>query len=278
MTPTASFHPEILGDTGPQIWLGNCLDALRAADDGCVDHTISDPPYERHMHVSKAEKEHGHGRKIRQDGYADIEALDFDSIEAIRDEVARELVRVTKGWLLVFCTPEGVAPWRDAIEAAGARYKRACVWVKPDAAPQFNGQGPAMGAESFVAAWCGSGFSRWNGGGKRGVYTHCVNPPERDGRHPTEKPLSLMRELVRDFTNAGDLILDPFMGGGSTGVAALIEGRRFVGTELKPKYYAVARQRLQWQLEQAGPVVRMAQKAAMQPTDAGPLFENEGAK
>ena len=198
MSDPASFYPEILDADRAQIHCGDCLEAMRHADDKSVDHTICDAPYERHMHVSKADKAHPRGRKVRCDGCADIPAVDFDSIEPIRDDAARLMVRLTRGWLIVFCTPEGVAPWRDAIEAAGGRYKRACVWVKPDAAPQFNGQGPAMGAKNFVTAWCGPGVSRWNGGGKRGVYTHATNPPERDGRHAQDR-----RRMVLDARLSG---------------------------------------------------------------------------
>jgi DNA modification methylase len=124
------------------------------------------------------------------------------------------------------------------------KYKRACVWVKPDSTPQFNGQGPASGAEMFVCAWAGNGHANWNAGGKRGVYTHCVNNPERTGLHPTEKPRRLMSEIIADFTNPGELICDPFMGSGTTGVAAVMAGRRFVGVELNETYFDLACKRL----------------------------------
>jgi DNA modification methylase len=62
--------------------------------------------------------------------------------------------------------------------------------------------------------------------------------------HPTEKPLPLMKELVRLFTNPGDVIFDPFMGSGSTGVAALELGRKFIGVEKNPEYFALATRRI----------------------------------
>lgn len=124
------------------------------------------------------------------------------------------------------------------------KYKRACVWVKPDSTPQLNGQGPAQGAENFVCAWAGTGHAKWNAGGKRGVYTHLVNNPDRTGLHPTEKPVSLMAELLADFTNAGQTILDPFMGSGTTGVAAVRFGRKFIGIEQNKEYFDLACKRL----------------------------------
>lgn len=225
---------------------------------GPVDHAIFDPPYEAHMHAAKrGKKAYGAQRRIRIDGHANPPPVDFASIEGMREEITEPLAKLCCGWFVAFCTPEGVAPWRDAIEAAGARYKRACIWVKPDSAPQFNGQGPAMGAECFVTAWCGSGFSSWNGGGGRNVFTHLTNSPDRHGEHPTEKPISLMMEIVEKFTNLGDLILDPFMGSGSTGVAAVRLGRRFIGIEQDPKYFAIAEERISDALARPDMLVEM---------------------
>lgn len=204
------------------------------------DHVITDPPYEDHMHNAKAG-----GAGIRLDGYKSPEALDFASITDLRPVITPLMVEACAGWLLAFCTPEGIAPWRDAIEGAGARYKRACFWEKPDSAPQFNGQGPAMAVEAFVSAWCGPGVSKWNGGGRRNIWKYPTNPTGRDGRHPTEKPIALMADLIRTFTNPDDLILDPFAGSGSTLIAAAMTGRRALGIEASEKYFNVALDRLQ---------------------------------
>lgn len=227
---------------GITLMLGDCIEILPTL--GKVDHIIADPPYEKHMHDRRTEIR-------RTDGYVAHSDLGFASIEGVRDSMAKAMVAASNGWLLVFCTPEGVAPWRDAIEAAGARYKRACAWVKPDSAPQFNGQGPAHGFENFVSAWCAPGFSRWNGGGRRGVFTHLTNPQSRDGEHKTEKPISLMCELVCLFTNAGEEICDPCCGSGSTGIAAVRLGRKFKGIEVDPKWFDLSCRRIEAAVKQA---------------------------
>ncbi len=67
----------------------------------------------------------------------------------------------------------------------------------------------------------------------------------REPKHPTQKPLAVLRRLVELASRPGDLILDPFAGVGSTGVAALELGRRFVGFELDPVYAAAAQARLE---------------------------------
>lgn len=68
--------------------------------------------------------------------------------------------------------------------------------------------------------------------------------------HPTQKPISLMQALVRDFTDPDDLILDPFAGSGTTGVACRRLGRRFIGWERDPKYAEIARSRIDAAREQ----------------------------
>lgn len=230
---------------GVTLYLGDCLEVMPTL--GKVGHVFADPPYEASLHAAKNSLT---GRKHRNDGVAELKGLDFAPIDAIREEFITAC-GISEGWVVAFCTVEGVAKWADAINPSPLKYKRACVWVKPDSTPQLNGQGPAQGAECFVAAWAGKGFAKWNSGGKRGVYTHFVNPTNRDGRHPTEKPLALMSEILLDFTNPGELICDPFMGSGTTGVAAVKLGRQFVGIEQDERYFDIACDRISRALQQA---------------------------
>jgi site-specific DNA-methyltransferase (adenine-specific) len=223
------------------LYLGDCLEVM--ASPPPVDHTLSDPPYEDELHAAI-------GRIRRSDGREMVQDLGFEGINASRSQVAAEVVRLTKGWAILFTLAEGVRAWRDELQAANAKYDTCLAWVKPDSTPRMNGQGPARGFECAVTAWCGPGYRSWNRGGKRGVYTHLVNNPERTGQHPTEKPRRLMSELVADFTQPGQTILDPFMGSGTTGVSALMASRSFIGIERDPKYFEIACQRLEDSLRQ----------------------------
>ena len=73
----------------------------------------------------------------------------------------------------------------------------------------------------------------------------CKTFPRRDGYdHPTQKPVSLMAWLIEQYTQPGDLVLDPFMGSGTTGVACVRTGRRFIGIEIDPGYFAIAQRRI----------------------------------
>ncbi len=226
-----------------QLHLGDCMDGLSALDDDSIDVTITDPPYSQHTHdkqwVGAALTERG-AKRVK----TSHKGLTFAHVTAEQAaEVAQQLARVTKRWVLIFTDLEGIALWTAATTGAGLDYVRTCVWDKVDGAPQFTGDRPAAGAEAIVVAHR-PGKKRWNGGGRRNVFRFEVNGEKGDKPHPTTKPLPLMRELVSLFTDPGDLVLDPFAGSGTTGVACKMLGRRFVGWELDANYHAIATRRL----------------------------------
>lgn len=187
---------EQIGDA--TLYLGDCLEILPTL--GRVDAVVTDPPYEDELHAAV-------GRIRRKDGREMCTDLGFAGVNSQRVSIARAIVDISNGWALIFSLAEGVRAWRDDLQAFGAKWDTVLAWIKPDASPRFNGQGAARGFENCVTVWCGKGYRRWNAGGKRGVYTHCVNVG-RHGEHPTEKPVPLMMELLTDFTNLGQAILD----------------------------------------------------------------------
>ena len=225
---------EIIGDA--TLYLADCMDILPML--GKVDAVITDPPFESDAHTAMRRTQ-----KSIKSGKNDV--IDFAPIDELtRLFIAKYASTNCAGWALFFCQVEAASIYRDTLNSAGSKYKRTMVWVKPDSAPQFNGQGPAQGYECISLAWCGNGASKWNGGGKRGVFEFCVNSG-RYGGHPTEKPVPLMKELVRLFSGIRSSILDPFMGSGTTGVAAIQLGRKFIGIEREPKYFDIACKRIE---------------------------------
>lgn len=218
--------------------LGDCLEVIPTLSP--VSHVITDPPFEARMHAL-----HAAFKLRRTDGGPQRRDLTFDSIANVREPFLDKIKLLNQGWLLAFCNVEGVGEWQAAILARDMKFKTTCIWNKPDSTPKLNGQGPALSYECFVTAWCGPGYARWNGGGRRGVFTHSTNPTTRHGLHPTEKPLTLMAEIVSLFTNPDETILDPFAGTASCGVAALTLGRKYIGIEQNPVYFEAACERLE---------------------------------
>lgn len=232
---------------GVTLYLGDCLEMLRvvATTNANIDHFITDPPYEQLMHDL-----HEAVKLRRTDGGNERKALGFRGINEIRQPFIELVRRHNHGWLLAFCNVEGVWHWREALIENGLKFKTTCIWHKPDATPKLNGQGPALAYECITTTWCGNGHARWNGGGKRGVFSHHTNNAERTGLHPTEKPVSLMRELIALFSNKDETICDPFMGSGTTGIAAVKLGRKFIGIEIEPRYFDIACKRISEALKQ----------------------------
>lgn len=229
-----STRKEVLAE-GVELYLGDCRDILPTL--GKVDAVVTDPPYEAVM-----QNKWGVLSRNAPSSHVQHEELGFDAIDHMRDDIANAVKEACTGWALFFCMAEGVRAWRDSIEASGAKYKRAMVWVKPDAMPQFNGQGPSTGHEMIVSAWYGEGHSKWNGGGKPGTFIFTKNT--QGAEHPTQKPLPLMSELISLFTFPNDLVCDPFLGSGTTGIASVKLGRRFVGIEQNEKWFDLSCRRV----------------------------------
>lgn len=240
------MRKEVIGNA--TLYQGDCLQVMGEGFPK-VSAVITDPPFEAEAHTLQR-RSLGRGA---EDGRRDIEdaALPFKAItETERISASYAIREVCEGWALVFCQAEAVARWKETLEAAGAKYKRAMVWVKPDGMPQFSGDRPGMGYESIVSVWCGPGKSVWNGGGRHGVF---VIPKHDAGAghggasngHPTQKPRRLMNELVGLFTLPGQTVLDPFMGSGTTGVSCVSLGRPFVGIEINPAYFDLACERIE---------------------------------
>jgi site-specific DNA-methyltransferase (adenine-specific) len=227
-----------------RIVLADCLgpEGLATLGDKSVDHVITDPPYDAHTHSRG-------GKAVRRyDGGAEIGKIPFAPLTDVRP-VAAQIARITKRWALVFCAVRQIEPWALAFEAEGWRVPRVMVWVKPDASPQFSGDRPGHGFEPIVLAHP-VGRTRWNGGGMKGVY-ECLRMDRESGwLHPTQKPLDLLEALVRDFTEPGELICDPFAGSATTLVAARRLGRRAVGFERDPQFHAIATKRIDGTREQ----------------------------
>jgi site-specific DNA-methyltransferase (adenine-specific) len=204
---------------------GSCLDpiaGLPSLPDGSVDVFIADPPYEVEAHTEQ--------RRQPKGGRGSVEtAVSFPAItETERDAVAREMGRVVTKRVLVFCQVEAVHLWRASLDRAGLVYRRCIPWVKPDAMPSLHGRWPGQAFEALVLAAV-KGSARCPVGGKARYYEH---QRAQKRVHDTQKPLGLMRQIVEDFSEAGDLVCDPYAGSGTTGIACRALGRRFLGWEI----------------------------------------------
>ncbi|MCP4897028.1 MAG: site-specific DNA-methyltransferase [bacterium] len=219
-------------------------EAVFMALDRC-DHVITDPPYSEHTHkkqwIGAALTDKGKPRV----GIAHTE-LGFEPITGLEAEQFAASIRVQcRRWAAVFCDLESISMWKAAIQRSDLDYVRACIWDKVDSAPQFTGDRPAAAAEAFVLAHP-AGRKKWNGGGGRNVYRYPVNGRERGPKiHPAQKPESLMRAIISNFTDPGELIVDPYMGAGTTLRVAKDLGRKAIGIEISERWCEAAARRME---------------------------------
>jgi DNA modification methylase len=134
----------------------------------------------------------------------------------------------------MFCAVESFGEIQQYVGGFGkGNYVRSGIWYKPNSMGQLTGDRPAIAFEGIAMMHNPAMRKRWNG---RGRYAHwiCNGTRGEPARHPNQKPLALLCDLVREFTDLGETIFDPFCGSGRIGEAALLCGRGYVGLDSDP--------------------------------------------
>jgi len=228
---------------------GEALQALREMPDASVDAVICDPPYSSGGFSLSAksqppEQKYQTTGTLRQYPSFGGDSRDQRSYLAWCSLWIEQCHRLLKngGYFLSFTDWRQLPVGTDAVQSGGILWRGLIVWNKGAGA-----RAPHKGYfkhQCEYIIWGSKGHieSGHPAGSFDGCYTYPVL--QADKHHITGKPTALMRELVR-CAPVGGLILDPFAGSGTTGVAALLEGKRFIGIEREAAYAAIARDRLQ---------------------------------
>lgn len=201
---------------------------------GEIDSVITDPPYSAYVHANTTSQSLKGGTRRNELGF---ESLTPELRLAIANAIAK-----AKRWSVVFSDFEGLHNWRDYVQIAGGTYIRAMPWCRWSM-PCLAGDRPPQGAELITAYYGhGKGRKHWNGLGNHISFNHtCLRGKDK---HSTEKPLDLMLDIVSWFTDPGELVLDPCVGSGTTGLACRLLGREFVGYEIDGEWAQRARERI----------------------------------
>lgn len=210
---------------GITLYHGNSLDIMASMADESFDAVITDPPYSErtHKNAKKNDSALGYG----------VKAIHFDSFtEEMLFRAYNEMSRLTKSWLISNIDYNFAFKF-ETEPPLGMTQKRIGVWVKNNPMPQISADRPSQGWEAISYLHKTGKRSIWNGGGLHGNYVTNLATPTG---HPTPKPLSMVTSFVERFTNTGDVILDPFAGGGTTLLAARNLQRKAIGIELDEKY------------------------------------------
>lgn len=229
------------------VHLGDALAWLRTLDTASADAVITDPPYSSGGMVrgdrATATTSAKYSDSKTQTRYADFSGDNRDQRGWAYWMALwlSEALRVTKpgGVLLMFCDWRQLPTATDAMQAGGWVWRGLVPWIKPDSRPQL---GRFTQNAEFVV-WGSNGPMPVAGNVLPGYYL-ARTPRANEGRaHITQKPVDVVRSLVR-IAPRGGLVIDPFAGSGTTGVACVHEGRRFAGCELVAAHHATAVRRL----------------------------------
>lgn len=185
-----------------------------------------------------------------QFAYAGWDNLDYKEWKKSMMKFLLQCKRVLKkrGTLIIFMAIIKVADIIQLAEKVGFYYKTTGVWHKTNPMPRNMNIQFVNSTECWLYFINGHTSGTFNNEGK---VKHdflessvCPISEKKHGKHPTQKPLSILKELIQSVTNPGEIVLDPFMGSGSTCVAAALLGRRYFGIELDKDYYEIAKARI----------------------------------
>jgi site-specific DNA-methyltransferase (adenine-specific) len=241
---------------------GDCVAKMKRMKADSIDFIFADPPY----HLSNG------GFSVKSGKQVSVHKGDWDKSRGLDDDMKFHLdwieqaKRVLKpnGTIMISGTYHSIYRCGVALEKLGFRILNEIVWFKPNAAPNLAGRNFAAAHETIIwAAKSKKSKHTFNyrvmkeyeapkdvlknpGKQMRDVWV-IASTPKREkllGGHPTQKPLALLERIILATTKPGDKVLDPFSGSGTTGVAAKIHRRKFLGIELDKDYVELGNTRI----------------------------------
>lgn len=205
---------------------GDCLELMKDIPDGSVDMILTDIPYGV---VNRSDN----GLRNLNKEKADIFDLDMN-------KMLEEFYRVSRGQIVIFCGKEQFSSIYEFF-ANQKGTTRPIIWHKSNPSP-MNGQYVYLSGVELAVWFKPKGRKVFNAHCKNTVFKH---PNGSRKIHPTQKNVDLFEELIIDNTNENEIVFDPFMGSGTTGVACLNTNRKFIGIELDEHYFNLAKERIE---------------------------------
>lgn len=237
-------------DDRTRIIKGNCNVEMGRVEDGSVDLIITDPPYNIANFMRDRQT---NLKRMRKNFFGDAgwDDLDFDEWEKNMDTFFKEAHRVLikKGAMVVFMSLMRIETLISIASKHRLYYKTTGIWHKRNPMPRNMNLHFVNSVEGWVYFINDSKTGVFNNGNK--VLHDFIETPiasageKKFGGHPTQKPERLFQYFIEVLTPSNGVVLDPFMGSGTAGVAANKCNRQFIGIELDSKYYDIAKKRIE---------------------------------
>ncbi len=228
---TTKFEEVTIGDC--RLILGDCREVLPGISD--VDAVITDPPYSERTH-----RWHDAGAKEHRDK-VERQALCYFAL-TLEDVgyFAEQYARVCNGWVVWMTDSDLALAVRTALEKFGRYGFAPLPFYQPGRSVRLSGDGPSSWTDWIVVTRTKQQI-KW--GTLPGGYI--AGPQWNDKARMGGKPTALMERLVTDYSKPRDLVLDTHMGAGTTGVACVRTGRRFIGIEIEREPFDIACERIE---------------------------------
>ena len=215
------------------------MDSLPA---GSVDLILTDPPY-------CISKKTGFSAVVNGEKRFAV-SMDFglwDHVEINLEEMAKVFYKSLRrsGTVIVWYDLWKIGKVKDAMELAGFKMIRQIIWQKTNPVPLNQRATYLSNSREMAIAGVKVGTPTFHSKYDSGIYEYPIPRHKGKRQHPTQKPLELFEDLVRKHSNEGDLVVDPFLGAGTTGVAAVKNFRRFAGCDIDPNYVQISQERIE---------------------------------
>ena len=231
---------KVYQDGGVTLYNGDCLEIMRDIPDGSVDMVVTDPPYKLTSRGTSGSMggafwtgELAKNGKVFENGSVDI------------SDWIGECYRVLKGGthIYIMVNDKNLMRYLNEVDRSGFNFVKTLVWVKPN---KICGRWYMTQKETIILARKGEQRPINNAGTSDVLFTPSFKKQKADklNLHDTEKPTELMQVLIENSSKENDVILDPFMGSGTTAIACINTNRNFIGFELDKQYCEIANERV----------------------------------
>ena len=233
---------ELASDEKYVLFSGYCFEKMKEIPDHSVDLILCDPPYNLAKYSTGNMK-----FDWRSEINNDVAKWDEEPLNPA--DLVEEFKRVLSpaGNIFIFCSYNLLGKFHEAFDPEFDTFQF-MVWHKTNPIPNIRKSSFLNSCELIVCLW-NKGHT-WNFTKQNEMHNFIESPicmgAERlkDPKHPTQKPLKVLKHIINIASNENDVVLDMFMGVGSTGVAALEMGRRFIVIELDPVYFEASKKRI----------------------------------
>jgi len=219
----------------------DCLHILSKLESNSIDLILTDPPY-----LISRESNFSKGSENKKFNVISIDFGEWDKKELDFNTLFQEWKRVLKtgGSLIIFYDIWKCNELKETSEKYGFKQPRVCQWVKTNPVPVNSKNNYLSNAIEFFFTFVKGGKPTFNSVYDKGIYNYPICHGKERTQHPTQKPLSLIKDLILKHSNQNDVILDTFGGSGTTAVAAIESNRNYILIEKEENYCHISNERI----------------------------------